>query len=251
MKSRAFARFSSPYDEPVNERQGRWWGPYLVSIDTIQVEVHGQPQDVRVRTFHLPPDPSIPEGSAWRAETVVTIDDVAVAAFGSTQEDALRKLGREVQATLVARVGLQRGHTPVLGDRLRAEDVHLNEPWLSIHWDRERECVHAEFKGFTNSVEFRAGTMKIIEAIETRGARGLLSDNRGLEGVAQLDQEWLRDVWMPGAVAAGIRRIAVVVADHGAGKIATEEIIGRFGKTEFATRTFVALPAALEWVAED
>jgi hypothetical protein len=79
----------------------------------------------------------------------------------------------------------------------------------------------------------------------------LLSDNRGLEGVGEADQLWLRDTWMPEAVKAGIRRIAVVLAHHGVGKIASEEIIGRFGKTEFVTRTFDSVPTALTWLAQD
>ena len=234
-------------------RQGRWWGPYLVSITTVQVEVHGESQQVRVRTFHLPPDPSVSADNTWRAETVVTVDDVALSAFGFTEEDALRRLGEEVRTTWEARVGKQRDLPPTLSDHLKVaqpEDVHLNAPWLSIHWDREHECVHAEFKGFTDSVEFRAGTLKILDAVRDRNARGMISDNRRLEGVTQLDQEWLRDVWMPAAVNAGVRRIAVIVAHHGAGKLASEEIIGRFGKTEFVTRTFDSMPAALTWVAQ-
>jgi hypothetical protein len=93
--------------------------------------------------------------------------------------------------------------------------------------------------------------MKILDAVRSRDAIGLLSDNRGLEEVGEIDQLWLRDTWMPEAVKAGIRRIAVVLAHHGHGKIASEDIIGRFGKTEFVTRTFDSLPAALTWVAQE
>ncbi len=133
----------------------------------------------------------------------------------------------------------------------RPEDIHLNEPWLSVHWDREHGCVHAEFKAFANSAEFRAGTEKILDAIRLRGARALVSDNRRLEGVTEIDQLWLRDTWMPGAVAAGVRRIGVVLAHHGLGRIASEDIISRFGKTEFVTRIFDSVPDALKWVSRE
>src|SRR5712691_846592 len=133
----------------------------------------------------------------------------------------------------------------------RPEDIHLNEPWLSVHWDREHGCVHAEFKAFANSAEFRAGTEKILDAIRLRGARALVSDNRRLEGVTQIDQLWLRDTWMPEAVATGVARIAVVLAHHGLGRIASEDIISRFGKTEFVTRTFDSVPDALKWVSRE
>lgn len=132
-----------------------------------------------------------------------------------------------------------------------ADDVYLDRPWLSIIWDREVECVYAKFKAFANSAEFRAGTLKILEAIQDRHAASLISDNRKLEGVALEDQLWLRDTWVPLAVAAGIKRIAVVLAPYGLGKIASEAVISQIGPTRFVTRTFESLPVAMKWVAKD
>jgi len=110
--------------------------------------------------------------------------------------------------------------------------------------------VYAEWQGFANSVEFRASTMAILDAIRKQNAAALVSDNRRLEGVQDPDQLWLRDTWMPLAVAAGVKRIAVVLPRHGLGKLASEEIIGRFGKTAFVTRTFSEASEATEWAAE-
>jgi hypothetical protein len=129
-------------------------------------------------------------------------------------------------------------------------EVLGDEPWLSIQWDGLNRCVHAEWKGFANSVEFRASTMAILEAIRKRSAPALVSDNRRLEGVADQDQLWLRDTWMPLAVDAGVKRIAVVLPHHGLGKVASEDIIGKFGNTVFVTRTFSQVPEALKWAAE-
>jgi hypothetical protein len=129
--------------------------------------------------------------------------------------------------------------------------VFLDEPWLSIIWDRELQCVYAKFKAFANSAEFRAGVTKILDAIREKHAPLLISDNRKLEGVAVEDQLWLRDSWMPLAVAAGITRIAVVLPRQGLGRIASEDIISQFGDTAFTTRTFEALDEAMRWVAAD
>ena len=51
------------------------------------------------------------------------------------------------------------------------------------------------------------------------------------------------------AVSAGLERIAVVLAHHGLGKTASENIITRFGKTEFMMRTFASAADALEGVS--
>jgi len=129
-------------------------------------------------------------------------------------------------------------------------DLLRDEPWLSVRWDGQHRCVYAEWKGFANSVEFRASTKAILDAIREQNAAALVSDNRRLEGVTDPDQLWLRDTWMPLAVAAGVKRIAVVLPHHGLGKLASEEIIGRFGKTVFVTRTFSEPSEATEWAAE-
>jgi hypothetical protein len=128
-------------------------------------------------------------------------------------------------------------------------DVYVDEPWLRISWDRLHKCVHAEFKSFANSSDFREGCTQILELIRARKATALISDNRRLEGVTNLDQLWLRDSWMPQAVEAGIARIAVVVPHRGLGKVASEAIISKFGKTAFETRMFESPPDALKWVS--
>ena len=129
-----------------------------------------------------------------------------------------------------------------------SDAVYLDEPWLSIIWDRDLTCVYAKFKAFANSAEFRAGVMRILDAIKDKQAPFLISDNRKLEGVAVEDQLWLRDTWVPLAVAAGITRIAVVLPRQGLGKIASEEIISQFVNTPFVTRTFSSLDEAMWWV---
>jgi hypothetical protein len=131
------------------------------------------------------------------------------------------------------------------------EDVHSDEAWLSIRWDHQHECVNAEFKSFATSSEFRTSTLKIIEAVRAWNAASLVSDNRRLEGITNQDQLWLRDTWMPLAVAAGLKRIAVVLANRGLGKLASEAVIGKFGETAFTTRTFDSLSDALSWVSGD
>jgi hypothetical protein len=128
--------------------------------------------------------------------------------------------------------------------------VPADDPWLSIQWDPGHRCVYAEWKGFANSREFRAGLMRIADTIQAHDSALLVSDNRRLEGVAEQDQLWIRDTWTPLAVAAGLKRIAVVVAHHGLGKIATEEILSQVGMKVFATRTFTTVSEATEWVSE-
>ncbi len=130
------------------------------------------------------------------------------------------------------------------------DGVYADERWLSIQWDRQYNCVYAEWKSFANSREFRASLMKILDAVRQHNAPALVSDNRRLEGVANEDQLWIRDTWTPLAVTSGLKRIAMVLPHHGLGKIASEEILGQVGMAVFATRTFTTVSEATEWAAE-
>lgn len=129
------------------------------------------------------------------------------------------------------------------------DEVYADAPYMSIWSDPQNKCVVAEFKAFATSAEFRRGTMKILDAIRERRADTLISDNRKLEVVTDADQMWIRDTWVPTAVAAGLRRIAVVLAKQGLGKFASQEIISQFPDSTFVTRTFESLEEARKWVS--
>jgi hypothetical protein len=133
----------------------------------------------------------------------------------------------------------------------RSDEVYFDEPYLFVRWDQDHKCVYAAFKTFATSVELRAGTMKIIDAIQDRHAVAFISDNRKMEGISDSDQLWIRETWVPKAQKAGLKRIAVVLAHQGLGKFVSEEMIRDFGDTAFTTRTFDSLPEANKWVSGD
>jgi hypothetical protein len=130
-------------------------------------------------------------------------------------------------------------------------DVYADDPWVSIRWDSGHRCIYSDWNGFANSGELRAGMMKIIDAIRDHHATSLVSDNRRLEVVTNADQLWIRDTWTPLAVSYGLKRISVVLARRGLGKIASEAVLSQIGKTAFVTRTFTTVSEAIEWVVDD
>lgn len=111
--------------------------------------------------------------------------------------------------------------------------------------------MYSEWNGFANSVELRAGMMRIIDVIRDHHATSFVSDNRKLEVVTNEDQMWIRDTWTPDAVGAGLKRIAVVLASRGLGKFASETVLNQIGKTSFATRTFATVSEAIDWAVAE
>ena len=129
------------------------------------------------------------------------------------------------------------------------DEIFLDEPWVTIRWDSGLGCVHTEWKAFANSAEYRAAAMKAVEAIKERKAVAYLSDTRKTKLIVHKDQEWLDAVWVPLALAAGLKRAAVVTAASGLGKMTVKEAISMVNDRGLLIHTFDSIEAAREWVA--
>ena len=129
-------------------------------------------------------------------------------------------------------------------------DVYVDEPWLLMRWDDVHQVVHSEWRAFANSAELRAALLRGIEAIKDHQARGYLTDTRKVKVVVRADQIWIKQTWLPLAIAAGLKRIAVVTATHGLGKITVEEVVGLTDGQGLLSRTFATVEAGRQWIAE-
>ena len=137
----------------------------------------------------------------------------------------------------------------VLVDAPPKGDVYLDEPWLTIWWDSSCSCVHTQWKAFATSAEFRAGLMRGLEAIKDKRATTYVSDARKVKAIVQKDQTWVRDTWIPLALAGGLKRIALVTGTAGLGKTAVLEIIKQVDD-ELFMRSFDTVAEAFAWVAK-
>jgi hypothetical protein len=129
-------------------------------------------------------------------------------------------------------------------------DVYVDEPWLLMRWDRVRRCIHSEWKGFANSVEFRAAVMKGVQAIHESHATGYVSDTRKVKVIVHEDQKWANETVVPLMVGAGLKRMAVVIAQQGLGKLTVEETLRMVDNRGLLIRTFQSVPEAMAWVGK-
>jgi hypothetical protein len=107
----------------------------------------------------------------------------------------------------------------------RADETYLDEPYLSIRWRGIPQILYAEWKGFATSDEYRAALLTGVRAIRERHVVGYVSDARKAKLFLPQDLQWAKDVWLPQAEAAGLKRMAMVTADTGLGKVILEEAI--------------------------
>jgi len=127
------------------------------------------------------------------------------------------------------------------------DQIYLDEPYLSIRWRSVPQILYAEWKGYATSSEFRAALMTGVRAIRERNVTGYVSDARKAKLVLPEDERWAREVWLPKAVAAGLKRMAIVTAATGLGKMAYDDAATAMDSHGLSMRTFNSVAAATTW----
>ena len=127
------------------------------------------------------------------------------------------------------------------------DEIYLDEPYLSIRWRSVPRMLYAEWKGFATSAEFRAALLKGLQAIRERHVLAYVSDARKAKVMLTEDEVWANDVWLPQAVAAGLRRMAMVTAESGLSKVIIEDTSKKFDQRGLEMRSFKSVAAATTW----
>ncbi|HXC79539.1 MAG TPA: hypothetical protein VNU19_21110 [Candidatus Acidoferrum sp.] len=131
-------------------------------------------------------------------------------------------------------------------------DVYLDQPWVLMRWDPEHQCVFAEWRAFATSAEFRGAMTMALAVGQDHRAISFVSDTRNLEVVTDEDQFWIRHTWAPMAIAAGLKKIGVIIAKRGLSKMAIEHMFkGRPNTGErLLSRKFDSVADAWIWLGE-
>jgi hypothetical protein len=131
--------------------------------------------------------------------------------------------------------------------RPAGDETYLDEPYLTIRWRSIPQILYAEWTGFATSTQMRAALMTGIRAIRERHVTGYVSDTRKVKGILPDDERWAREVWLPQAVAAGLKRMAIVTATAGLSKMAYDDAATDMDSQGLSMRTFDSVAAATTW----
>lgn len=133
------------------------------------------------------------------------------------------------------------------GRATEQDETYLDAPYLSIRWRAIPQILYAEWKGFATSTEFRSALLLGLRAIREHHVRGYVSDARKAKVVTPEDRKWVAEVWLPGAVAAGLQRMAMVTPEAGLGKSIVEEIVKDIDQHGISMRKFDSVTTATMW----
>ena len=129
-------------------------------------------------------------------------------------------------------------------------DVFYNRPGVAVvTWDTASRAAHMEWQGWADSAEYREANDAVILALKANRGSKLLGDSRLLKVIVAADQEWSNNDWFPRVLAAGLRRMSLVIPKSGLAKMNVDGILSRVPGTELDIAYFATLDEGRKWLA--
>jgi hypothetical protein len=130
-----------------------------------------------------------------------------------------------------------------------ANIVFFDKPGVaSVKWDEDGQFVLVEWQGWANPSEFAALLEAEIVALRKHKGSLMLADCRRQKGLSAADQVRANEVWLPRALAAGLKRFAVVLPSSGLAAANLKERLGRVRAGTLEVAYFPTPEEARAWL---
>jgi len=130
-----------------------------------------------------------------------------------------------------------------------ARDIYFNEPGVaSVSWDADDKLVLVEWTGWADSAEFAALLDAEVRALREHASSRLLADCRRQKVLRPEDQEEADREWIPRALAAGLKRFAIVLPTSGLAATNLQDRLGKVPSAIFDIAYFKEVDEARAWL---
>ena len=129
-------------------------------------------------------------------------------------------------------------------------DIYFNAPGTaSVKWDGAGAIVVVEWEGWANSTEFAALLDAGVRALKDHAGSRWLADCRLQKVLLPADQERAGREWLPRALAAGLKRFAVVLPASGLARMNLKDSLNAVPSARLEVGYFDTVDQAREWLA--
>jgi hypothetical protein len=119
---------------------------------------------------------------------------------------------------------------------------------FSVDYDVDMPGVVMIWRGYATSAVFRAANEQVLNTIGERRAKKLLGDITEFVLIGAEDQDWLNNVWLPSAMEAGLRMVALVTPNFYFNRVAVENVVKKLDPTRLQVAYFATRDEAREWL---
>jgi hypothetical protein len=135
------------------------------------------------------------------------------------------------------------------GDLSRRVDLYFSRRGVAdVTWDANWNLVHIEAKGWADTAESHVVLDSAIRAMADHEGSRWLFDGRDMQAIDASDLQWITQVWLPRAVAAGLRVAAIVIPRSGRAMKNIDDM-AKAAENEVDVKYFSSVEKARKWLA--
>ncbi len=130
-----------------------------------------------------------------------------------------------------------------------ADRIFFDMPGVAaVTWEEDGRFVLVDWQGWANPTEFAALLEAEIVALRKHKGTLMLADCRRQKSLSAADQVRADEVWLPRALAAGLKRFAVVLPSSGLAAANLKERLGKARASALEVAYFPTLEEARAWL---
>lgn len=128
-------------------------------------------------------------------------------------------------------------------------NVYFHVPGVAtVRWEHTLRLVLVEWEGWANSAEFVALLDAEVRALSEHSGSRLLADCRRQRVLSPIDQDKADREWLPRALAAGLKRFAIVLPTSALAAMNLEDRLGKIPGATLEIAYFEGLDEARTWI---
>jgi hypothetical protein len=119
----------------------------------------------------------------------------------------------------------------------------------TVGYDAEVACVTMTWKGYATSRDFREANERILGVLAERNTSKMLGDIKEFVLIGADDQHWLATNWIPRAIQAGLRNVAMITPVFYFNRVAVANVEEKLDPEMLVLQYFDNREAARNWLA--
>ncbi len=125
----------------------------------------------------------------------------------------------------------------------------LDKDYITIEQLKENNSIVLHWYENPTSEELKFALSTARDFVKANQVPNWVANTAKLGAISEEDQQWVNQEWFPTLIKAGIKNMAIVVAENIFGQMSIEDIMGTLdAETGFESRYFNSLEDALWWI---